>query len=643
MYMSIDSTASSKVFHDAYTYRDENAHDSLVQSLEDSETENLPLGFKQIKPDTITQGEEGSLSSAEMENGDEVHFGAFVSDEGKFAASNDKKQTVGFESDQGNVAANNDNDQVDGFNSAQGNVAVDNDQEQIGGLESDQGNVAATNDEGKVLFFFKKSQESSLLDALKVPGLIPDTVNGFSNLGNRAIGVIENAVDEGVLTVTNDGQLEVANVPEDELGSDAPTVGANRVSETDKTGNIKGQEAYNDAGASNANGSSTATAAKGSTKAGGKGAGDTAMAITSDATEQGDGQASGPQASSGTGTNVATGSAQGGGSKAASGTGTTASAGGGQNGSSQAATILGATEKPAEGKEETQASGVASNSGVGTKRVAISGGGSVEVDGSGDAYVLGTQWLEADQKVKVSARARDAAGLKQDATAGDYAERFSDGRLGVVWPRDGSGDPTVVGASEEFINQIKESNNLETGPEMLDNAFSKNIIGHTDGVAKNFNEKPTTVNPTNGWALQGGSNKGDIKLTKNSESDVQSISVHPEALSTLGVKNEQVDEKRMRELMSSGNLAVVRIDGDEKVAVALSDRQSQILIDKGYTSLQDAYDKGFLGVNSGTGRAVIIDPDDSNKVIHAWEKVGSSAKDDALAYAKFTTNENSAA
>mgnify|MGYP006159430745 FL=1 len=163
--MSAAQPVSSKVFHDAHTYNDKDANSSVVNSLEQGSVGDLPTGFSDIDPSTVTQGAEGGLSSGNSSaNSDEtIYFGGFVSDEGKFAATNQK---------------------------------------------------------GQVIFLFNKSQEDGLLKALKDANLIPASVTSFSHLGNRAIGVIENAVDQGVLTVAESGQLEIAQVSEDESGLD---------------------------------------------------------------------------------------------------------------------------------------------------------------------------------------------------------------------------------------------------------------------------------------------------------------------------------------------------------------------------------------------------------------------------------------
>lgn len=54
---------------------------------------------------------------------------------------------------------------------------------------------------GEVRFYIEKSKEGEILQKLKDAGLIPDDVQSLEELGPETIGVIENAVETGVLEV----------------------------------------------------------------------------------------------------------------------------------------------------------------------------------------------------------------------------------------------------------------------------------------------------------------------------------------------------------------------------------------------------------------------------------------------------------
>ena len=104
----------------------------------------------------------------------------------------------------------------------------------------------------EVAFFFEggdEGDESALIRQLMTAGLIPQDSDSFHKLGDRAIGVIENAVDEGVLKVTSDGRLTVGGVgaPEDEIHTTRSQayLGANRRSETNRQGQVVGNETEN--------------------------------------------------------------------------------------------------------------------------------------------------------------------------------------------------------------------------------------------------------------------------------------------------------------------------------------------------------------------------------------------------------------
>lgn len=64
---------------------------------------------------------------------------------------------------------------------------------------------------GEVRFCFNKDQEGVILDQLKKAGLIPEHIESFEELGPNAIGVIENAVETGVLEVNQFNELVVGS------------------------------------------------------------------------------------------------------------------------------------------------------------------------------------------------------------------------------------------------------------------------------------------------------------------------------------------------------------------------------------------------------------------------------------------------
>lgn len=75
-----------------------------------------------------------------------------------------------------------------------------------------------------------------MINHLKEEKLITDDINSFSDLGAHAIGVIENAVDEGVLVINKDGQLTTGQ------SSGESQKGASHVSRTDENGQIEETE-----------------------------------------------------------------------------------------------------------------------------------------------------------------------------------------------------------------------------------------------------------------------------------------------------------------------------------------------------------------------------------------------------------------
>jgi hypothetical protein len=218
-----------------------------------------------------------------------------------------------------------------------------------------------------------------------------------------------------------------------------------------------------------------------------------------------------------------------------------------------------------------------------------------------------------------------------------------------VWPRDGSGNPTVVGISEAARNTLETGSGLKRGPEMLDHAFSRNLIGHTDGVALSNHAlstgpEPETVNPTEGWSLKKLPN-GDYQLTNNRDTKSKPVTLTSEALAAAGIpESEQANltEMQMRGLMASGNLAIVKTKDGEQIAVGLSDVQVDAVEEhtgkRGNAAVQAAYDDDLLGVNAGTGRVVVTDPQDPNKVIRFWDKEGQSTDKKNAEYAPFKNN-----
>lgn len=574
--MSTAQPVTSRVFHDAFTHNDAATNDSLAESVKTGDVGELPSGFSSINPNTVSSGANGALSEGHStEDGETVYFGGFKSDEGKFAATNSK---------------------------------------------------------GEVLFYFNASQEKAIIAHLKAEGLIPENVNSFSQLGDRAIGVIENAVDQGVLGVKESGQLEVVEVPEDEAGEKAPSAGANRESDIDEKGKVTGEERENSTastGDSEPNDSSAGatgddqSAAKESTDRDGEStseAGDSDKAKAEEdpeeTTPEGDVE------------------------------------GGSQDDSDSAVSEGDEVQDEATTAEsdDVEESSIVSESELDVdSEQAIAGGGNVVVDADGNVYVSGTKYLEADQAVPVSQQALNEAGLGEDPSAADVAKAFNEGRLGVVWPRDGSGNPTVVGISEALRNNLEIGYGLKRGPEMLDLAFSKNFIGHTDGVAQSAHElalgpEPETVNPTEGWSLKKLAN-GDYQLTNNRDAKSKPLTLTSEALNAAGVpEGEQANltEMQMRQLMASGNLAVVKTKDGEQIAVGLSDVQVKALEEhtgkRGNAAVQAAYDENLLGVNSGTGRVVVTDPRDPSKVIRSWDKEGQSTDKKNTEYAPFKNN-----
>ena len=560
--MSTAQPVSSRVFHDAFTHHDAATNDSLAESVKSGEVSDLPSGFSSINPNTVSPGTNGALSEGHStEDGETVYFGGFKSDEGKFAATNSK---------------------------------------------------------GEVLFYFKASQEKAIIAHLKAAGLIPENVSSFSQLGDRAIGVIENAVDQGVLGVTESGQLEVVESPEDEAGAEAPSAGANRESDADENGDITGEERENSVASSGQpdveedpddtapnveeNPDDTAPNVE-------ENPDDTAPEVGTESTSTDDPGAAAPDSDPD-------------------------------------------AEINSESNDVQESSTVSKSDLDVESSQPINGGGEVTVDADGNVYVSGTNFLESDQAVPVSQDALNQAGLGEDTSAEDVAKAFNEGRLGVVWPRDGSGNPTVLGASATVVEAINATGRFEAGPEMLDHAFSENVIGFTGTRAVFIDPNgqgaiPETVNPTNGWALEELPN-GDYQLMNNRNGQKVSVTLTSEALSAAGLAGDEqgnFDEQQLRELMASGKLAVLTTgEGSppDQVAVGLTDVQLNAIEEQtgmqGPAAVQEAYDRGLLGVNSGTGRVVVTDPQDPNKVIRFWDKEGQSTERKNADFAQFKSD-----
>lgn len=113
---------------------------------------------------------------------------------------------------------------------AQGGAATEGGTVYFGGFISNEGPQAVDGQAGTVHFFFEQTDEAGLISHLKEEKLITEDISSFSDLGAQAIGVIENAVDEGVLVVGEDGRLATGTA------SGESQQGASHVSRTNDAG-----------------------------------------------------------------------------------------------------------------------------------------------------------------------------------------------------------------------------------------------------------------------------------------------------------------------------------------------------------------------------------------------------------------------
>lgn len=448
--MSAAQPVSSKVFHDAHTYNDKDANSLVVNSLEQGSVGDLPTGFSDIDPSTVTQGAEGGLSSGNSSaiSDETIYFGGFVSDEGKYAATNQK---------------------------------------------------------GQVIFLFSKSQEDGLLKALKDANLIPASVTSFSHLGSRAIGVIENAVDQGVLTVAESGQLEIAQVSEDESGLDAPSTGANRVSSTDKDGKVSGEESKNDAESSDTDAGTTTSAHGGSDESVNAQTNDSDAVASSDAADTASKTADGSQAASGTG--KTTDGGQGGDSQ--SGSGIDTATGGDQNDSNSTSSTFNTDAESPDGSSETTSP--LAESAVEGEEVLTYGGSTIEQND--DKFYINTA---SGQALEINEGAQWASGVPKAYGVGlsELKQMASEGRLVELRTPAGS---IAVGLSKKQLAMV-ESATGKKGQAAIQNAYDGGMLGinqSTGAVAVKNTDGSTNLERR--WGSQNAQDATDITFKQEDQ------------------------------------------------------------------------------------------------------------------------------
>ncbi len=449
--MSAAEPATSKVFHDAFTHNDAATNDLLVQSVETGDVDELPRDFRSIDPDSVSPGTNGALSEGNSkEGGETVYFGGFKSDEGKFAATNSK---------------------------------------------------------GEMLFYFNGSQNKAIIAHLKEERLVPENVSSFSQLGDRAIGVIENAVDQGVLGVTESGQLEVVKVPEDESGIDAPSSGANRVSETDTHGNVIGEERENDAEVLDADGATTPLAEGGSDKPVEARTGDSGTVASSDASESDSGTASGSQAASGTGTTAAIGGGQNGVSHSGSSIGM--ATGSYQNDSNSVSANFKADTQTPNGLSETTSP--LAESAVEGEEVLTYGGSTIEQNG--DKFYINTA---GGQALEINEGAQWASGVPKAYGVGlsELKQMASEGRLVELRTPGGS---IAVGLSKKQLAMVERATGQQ-GQAAIQNAYDIGTLGinqSTGAVAVKNTDGSTNLERR--WGSQNAQDATDITFKQEDQ------------------------------------------------------------------------------------------------------------------------------
>lgn len=194
------TTASqTTVFHDAHTKADRSFHSQIVGNIRAGKPPAYLAGMPSVTlKEGLDKSPKGTLAEGRTATGRTIYFGGFVTNE-LDGTPEGSTQEVAFYFDAGE--------------------------------EGDQGD------------------EPALIRQLMASSLIPQDTDSFAKLGDRAIGVIENAIDEGVLKVSADGKLTLGGLgmPEDEI-DETPSparLGANRLSETDGKGQVVGTETEN--------------------------------------------------------------------------------------------------------------------------------------------------------------------------------------------------------------------------------------------------------------------------------------------------------------------------------------------------------------------------------------------------------------
>ncbi|WP_370264270.1 hypothetical protein [Limnobacter sp.] len=169
--MSSVQSAGPVLYLDDHTVTDQSVNSQLVADLMSDVVAKFP-GLKGINFEQIEPGAPGELSTAKVEDsgGDGAtiyYFGGFATDE------------------------------------------------RSSGIEEN------------IEFYFSSEDEQLILQALKDAGLIPQSIKSMKQLGSNALGVIENAVDQGVLEVNEHGALGVGKkMTGDEDSRGTPADGA---------------------------------------------------------------------------------------------------------------------------------------------------------------------------------------------------------------------------------------------------------------------------------------------------------------------------------------------------------------------------------------------------------------------------------